>query len=392
MRTMTASVATLALALSAGFAWSEPIGSTVKVVNRVTAELDQGQRALALGDGVNQNELIVTGTDAISEFKFNDDTKVALGSGAKLKLDKFVYDPVKTDGTIAVELVQGAFRFITGVAQKPSYTIKTPTASIAVRGTIFDLYVQGDGTTWLLLHEGGVRVCNSAGGVCRDLDEPSKMMRVTTNGLVGIPICWQGMPGNQSVLFEVAFPFVVNPPSIDVKPIFARDDILRSDCAARQRTTPPVRRAEPEDREPVQEKPRRASKDEDDTPRVKKRPVKEVYTEPEIPKIKIKIKPPKYTPKDDDDDGDDKGKTKDRDKPGNVKPTRYPDQPKKKKPKYTKEDAETAKKIIGIGISIGIGALNKGGGHKGGGDNYPGGSRGDGGGMKYPGGNSRMPQ
>ena len=103
---------------------------------------------------------------------------MALGPGAKLMLDKFVYDGEKTKGTIAVNLVKGAFRFVTGVAAKPSYVVRVPQASITVRGTIFDVFVQDNGVSWLLLHEGAVTVCNER-GKCRDLDEPGKLIRIT---------------------------------------------------------------------------------------------------------------------------------------------------------------------------------------------------------------------
>ena len=53
------------------------------------------------------------------EFRLNDDTKLALGPGSRLVLDKFVYDSDKKAGSIVLDLTKGAFRFITGVASKP---------------------------------------------------------------------------------------------------------------------------------------------------------------------------------------------------------------------------------------------------------------------------------
>jgi len=75
---------------------------------------------------------------------------VALGPGSRLLLDKFVYDPQKGSGTIVLNLVKGAFRFVTGIASKPSYLIRVPNASITVRGTIFDIYIQENNVVWLL--------------------------------------------------------------------------------------------------------------------------------------------------------------------------------------------------------------------------------------------------
>ncbi len=145
-------------------AGGDPIGATLSVVDIVTAAYNRDTRTLAAGDGVRQNELIDVSRDGSTELKLNDETKLALGPGAKLLLDKFVYDPDKATGDIGVDLVEGASRFMTGVAKKPSYVVKVPRASITVRGTIFDVYVQEDDTSWLLLHEGGVRCAMSAGG------------------------------------------------------------------------------------------------------------------------------------------------------------------------------------------------------------------------------------
>ena len=132
----------------------QPVGSALVVVNLVTAEYNRDTRTLQKGDRVHQDERIEVGLDGSSELELDDDTKLALGPGSHLTLDKFVYDPDKSNGSIVLDLVKGTFRFITGVAEKPTYVIKTPAAAITVRGTIFDVFVQDDGLSWLLLHEG----------------------------------------------------------------------------------------------------------------------------------------------------------------------------------------------------------------------------------------------
>ena len=204
---------------------TQPIGSALTVVNLVTAEIDRDTRTLSAGDKVHQDENIDVSADASSELKLDDDTKLALGPGSKLKLDKFVYDPKKSSGSIVLNLVKGTFRFMTGVAKKPTYVIRTPAAAITVRGTIFDLFVQEDGMIWALLHEGAIQICNDR-GKCRLLDEPGKLIRVTGDGDVGSPVKWASLEGKDSVPFDNAFPFVVKAPGIDPNPIFTRDVII----------------------------------------------------------------------------------------------------------------------------------------------------------------------
>lgn len=200
---------------------AEPIGAAVVVVNQVTAALETETRTLQSGNDVHQNEMIEVAQDASSELKLNDDTKMALGPGAKLKLDRFVYDAEKSKGDIAVNLVKGAFRFVTGVAAKPSYVVRVPQASITVRGTIFDVFVQDNGVSWLLLHEGAVQICNER-GQCRVLDEPGKLVRVN-DGTVDPPARWNKL--KQKASFDDSFPFVDKKPQ-ESPPVLTRDDIF----------------------------------------------------------------------------------------------------------------------------------------------------------------------
>lgn len=228
----------------------QPIGSTLVVVNLVTAEFNRDTRTLQSGDSVHQDELIEVGLDASSEIKLADETKLALGPGSRLMLDKFVYDAEKTKGSIVLDLVKGSFRFVTGVAEKPTYVIKTPSAAITVRGTIFDVYVEDDGEAWLLLLEGAIQVCNTR-GECQDLTEPGKLIRISGDGKVGPPSKWASLNGSDSVPFDNAFPFVSKAPTIDPTPVLTRDIIIlgklpEADPPKKrpETTQPPKKRAE----------------------------------------------------------------------------------------------------------------------------------------------------
>ncbi len=221
----------LALCLPAFFlcgpAFAAPgdsIGSAITVVSIVTASLENDKRNLAEGDGVRAQELIAVDEDGRSEIELRDKTKLALGPGAKLLLDKFVYDPDIDGGAIVMNLVRGSFRFITGLAAKPAYVIHVPTASITVRGTIFDVYVKPDNTAWLLLIEGAVEVCSSS-GKCMVHDEPGKLIRILPDA-VGAPVKWAGLPGKEDTVFDSAFPFVLRAPGVDPHPIFTREQIV----------------------------------------------------------------------------------------------------------------------------------------------------------------------
>lgn len=231
----------------------ERVGSAVVVVNLVTAAFNRDTRSLMDGDDVRQDELIEVGLDARSEIELEDQTKLALGPGSRLTLDKFVYDPDKqADGSIVLDLIKGTFRFVTGVAEKPTYLIKTPAAAITVRGTIFDVYVEDDGFAWLLLHEGAVQVCNLR-GECRDLDEPGKLIRIGDDGDVGSPVRWASLDDNNRVPFDDAFPFVSESPEFDSDPVLTRDAIMLGALI-------PMPKKSGIDKAKVDKKPSRASK------------------------------------------------------------------------------------------------------------------------------------
>lgn len=348
-RTLTATLAAAAFAaLPARADTPAPIGATLSVINVVTAEFNRDVRTLATGDDVRQNELIDVSADASTELKLNDDTKLALGPGAKLMLDKFVYDPDKATGTIGVDLVEGAFRFMTGIAKKPSYVVRTPRASITVRGTIFDVYVEPNDTTWLLLHEGAVRVCNDRGD-CRDHDEAGKLIRISPDGDVGRPSRWANLDDSGTLPFDTVFPFVVKPPVIDPTPLFSRDEILREAAIEREPKKPTKRASDDADDKPSKGKKTKKAKGGDDESKPQRQKDK--------PGIKV------TTPK-----------------PDKKKPTKVtePNAPKpgKKKPTKTAKtnNDEAAQKALGLAIGVGIGiGLGKiggggGGGRKGGGD------------------------
>ena len=70
---------------------------------------------------------------------------------------------------IAVNMLAGSFRFATGTSPKNAYRIDTPTGTIGVRGTEFDVWVQKLATRILLYH-GIVRFCTE-NGECKELSD-----------------------------------------------------------------------------------------------------------------------------------------------------------------------------------------------------------------------------
>jgi hypothetical protein len=184
----------------------QEIGTAVVIKREVVATLGEDKRDLLEGGRVHRNEFLETGDEAQAELKLDDETKLALGPNAGLKLDEFVIG--KSDGvtTIGVNFLKGTFRFITGSEKKEAYRIETPSATIGVRGTVFDVYVDGSGDTLVLLHEGEVDICTKT-GKCRRHDTVGRIIHATVAGVLSAPIRFTTglIPG---LGVGAAFPFV----------------------------------------------------------------------------------------------------------------------------------------------------------------------------------------
>src|SRR5688572_3257635 len=137
-----------------------PSGTTIAVVQASEANGITGRRTLSPAGPVFSGDRIVTGNIGEAQLRFRDGTKLVVGPNSSMVLDAFVFNDDNTAQTVAVNVARGAFRFITGSGPKDAYTITTPTATISVRGTAFDLNVDVPGTTRVVVFEGGIINCD----------------------------------------------------------------------------------------------------------------------------------------------------------------------------------------------------------------------------------------
>jgi hypothetical protein len=89
---------------------------------------------LSAGSGVHASETVKTGSAGQAGLRFLDNSNMTVGPGSSVRLDKFVYDPNKGSGAMAVEATRGAFRFSTGGQNGGEVKIKTPTGTLGIRG------------------------------------------------------------------------------------------------------------------------------------------------------------------------------------------------------------------------------------------------------------------
>ena len=101
--------------------------------------VDGKAKAITTGTEVYPNEVVRTGPVSLADLKFIDQTTLNVGPTSEITLDKFVYDPTGSSGSVVIQATRGAFRFVTGTQDKRAYEIKTPYGALGVRGTILEI-------------------------------------------------------------------------------------------------------------------------------------------------------------------------------------------------------------------------------------------------------------
>lgn len=105
------------------------------------------------GTGVEMQDAIRTAAGKVG-IKFEDNTTVQINENSRLVIDDFVYDPKKGGGKLAVNVAAGTVRYASGQIAKNSpqnVAVRTPTATIGVRGTDFTATVDELGRSTIIL-------------------------------------------------------------------------------------------------------------------------------------------------------------------------------------------------------------------------------------------------
>jgi hypothetical protein len=137
MTTMTLRKTISALLLVGLFVLHSTTARTQEAIGSATSVKPQAEantRTLSSGSSVYSKELVRTGDAGVADLRFHDNSNLSLGPKSSVRLDKFVYDPNKSAGGVAVEATRGSFRFVTGSQSRGSYQVKTPYGTLGIRG------------------------------------------------------------------------------------------------------------------------------------------------------------------------------------------------------------------------------------------------------------------
>ena len=142
----------------------EGIGEAMAVIDAASVSGQTGSRTLAVGSTVFVGELVETDDIGEAQLLFSDGTRMVVGPNSSLVIDELLFRSDAAENKFAVRALGGAFRFISGDSGDRGYSIRTPTATIGVRGTAFDFTVKPEEGTKLLLLEGEATLCNDDDG------------------------------------------------------------------------------------------------------------------------------------------------------------------------------------------------------------------------------------
>src|SRR5690606_29872052 len=159
------------------------IGAAVIAERQVSGSLNGQVRTVAVGSDVFADQVIRTGRDTASRLVFLDAAQLTMTANAVVTLDRSVFNPDRTATEAVVRATRGAFRWVSGGSPSGAYEIRTPIATIGVRGTVFDLLVEAARVT-VVLQEGMIEVCTLARR-CVEVVRPGDVVVVTRAGLSG---------------------------------------------------------------------------------------------------------------------------------------------------------------------------------------------------------------
>ena len=126
----------------------------VSVMKAGTASWIEAEVGMSLGVG----DSIKTGDDSSAEITFFDGSTIELQAGTEIEIASLDISADTGSTTITLEQTIGnTISRVTKLLDPASrYEVETPTGVVAVRGSVMQVYVIEDGTTWIINLEGDI--------------------------------------------------------------------------------------------------------------------------------------------------------------------------------------------------------------------------------------------
>lgn len=163
----------LALLVTATAAESSEVGKARMVLGKVLIRTAGGQEhRFRRGNTVSVGDVVITNTSSQAQLIMVDGSNISVRPGSQFKIEEFVATGDVEEDKTHYQLLKGAIRSITGSIghkNKASYQLKTPVATMGIRGTDFiaKLCNHCSVSDGLYVHviSGGVAISNKKGKV-----------------------------------------------------------------------------------------------------------------------------------------------------------------------------------------------------------------------------------
>jgi trimeric autotransporter adhesin len=146
-------------------------------------------KQLVIGENIVYNEHIATGPVGQTQILFVDESAMSVGPNSDMTIDKFVYDPKTGTGTEALSATRGIFRYVGGKLSKLTtpVTMRTPSASIGIRGGVFLLNLMANGHLYVVFLYGDGLTVTGLTGVTQTITRPGFAVSVSGPGAAPSP-------------------------------------------------------------------------------------------------------------------------------------------------------------------------------------------------------------
>lgn len=132
----------IALLLACGVAWCAPVGVVAHLSGPLLDHKADGTtKVLGAQSQVDSGDTLVAEKNTYAQIRFIDNSEITLRPGTTFRIENFAYDAARPQAdSAAFSLVKGGLRSITGLLgqrNKEKFSLKTPGATIGIRGTTF---------------------------------------------------------------------------------------------------------------------------------------------------------------------------------------------------------------------------------------------------------------
>lgn len=132
-----------ALLMTGNAAWAAQVAGVVARLSGplMAKKADGSVKVLGLRSEIESGDTLVSEKNTYAQIKFIDNSEITLRPGTTFKVENFSFDEGKPENDNAsYNLVKGGLRSITGLMgkrNKEKFSLKTPNATIGIRGTTF---------------------------------------------------------------------------------------------------------------------------------------------------------------------------------------------------------------------------------------------------------------